>query len=47
MVKVTGQGKVTTPTQTDVPIMLYDIIECRSIVRDESSVYFNVTAKHV
>ena len=21
--------------------------ECRSIVRDESSVYFNVTAKHV
>ena len=33
---------------------LYDIVrcqskskECRSIVRDESSVYFNVTAKHV
>ena len=23
------------------------IKECRSIVRDESSVYFNVTAKHV
>ena len=27
----------------------YEVIskECRSIVRDESSVYFNVTAKHV
>ena len=24
-----------------------NIKECRSIVRDESSVYFNVTAKHV
>ena len=29
------------------PLIQHPTKECRSIVRDESSVYFNVTAKHV
>ena len=37
----------TTEVVAKVAVLHSDIKECRSIVRDESSVYFNVTAKHV